>query len=60
MMKFENYIKEFLLFLELERGYSPRTIQFYESDLDKYSDFVHKNKIQFSNINKDLIFDFHA
>ena len=60
MMKFDNYKKEFLLFLELERGYSPRTIQFYESDLDRYSDFVHKNKIQFSNINKDLIFDFHA
>ena len=60
MMKFENHKKEFLLFLELERGYSPRTIQFYKSDLDQYSEFVHKNKIQFSNINKDLIFDFHA
>ena len=59
-MKFENHKKEFLLFLELERGYSPRTIQFYKSDLDQYSDFVNKNKIQFSNINKDLIFDFHA
>ena len=57
MMKFENHKKEFLLFLELERGYSPRTIQFYKSDLDQYSDFVHKNKIQFSNINKELIFD---
>ena len=60
MMKFESHKKEFLLFLELERGYSPRTIQFYKSDLDQYSDFVYKNKIQFSNIDKDLIFDFHA
>ena len=29
MMKFEDYKKEFLLFLELERGYSEQTINTY-------------------------------
>jgi len=59
-MKFEDHKKEFLLFLELERGYSNRTIKFYNSDLNQYSSFISKNKIQYSKINKDLIFDFHA
>jgi site-specific recombinase XerD len=59
-MKFEDHKKEFLLFLELERGYSNRTIEFYNSDLNQYSSFISKNKIQYYKINKDLIFDFHA
>ena len=59
-MKFEDHKKEFLLFLELERGYSNRTIEFYNSDLNQYSSFISKNKIQYYKINKDLIIDFHA
>ena len=59
-MKFKDYQKEFLLFLELERGYSNRTIEVYNRDLNQYSIFISKSKINYCKINKDLIFDFQA
>ena len=59
-MKFKDYQKEFLLFLELERGYSDRTIEVYNRDLNQYSMFISKSRINYCKINKDLIFDFQA
>ena len=40
MMKFEDYKKEFLLFLELERGYSEQTIDTYKRGIDRYLLFI--------------------
>ena len=49
MMKFKDYQKEFLLFLELERGYSDRTIEVYRQRFKSiFSIFIQKNKIQFT------------
>ena len=59
-MKFKDYQKEFLLFLELERGYSDRTIEVYNRDLNKYRIFISKNRINYCKVNKDIIFDFQA
>ena len=59
-MKFKDYKKEFLLFLELERGYSDRTIEVYNRDLNQYRIFISKNRINYCKVNKDIIFDFQA
>ena len=59
-MQFKDYQKEFLLFLELERGYSDRTIEVYNRDLNQYSVFINKNRIDYCRINKEIIFDFQA
>tara|TARA_B100001250_G_scaffold188732_1_gene162150 strand:- start:15 stop:929 length:915 start_codon:yes stop_codon:yes gene_type:complete len=59
-MKFKDYQKEFLLFLELERGCSDRTIEVYNRDLNKYRIFISKNRINYCKVNKDIIFDFHT
>lgn len=58
-MKFEDYQKEFLLFLELERGYSNETIKTYNRGLNKFSSFIKKTKINYLKLNKNLILDFH-
>ena len=60
MMKFEDYKKEFLLFLELERGYSEQTIDTYKRGIDRYLLFIKKKKINYLKIDKDLILDFQA
>ena len=60
MMRFEDYHKEFLLFLELERGYSEQTIINYNRDITKYFLFIKKEKINYLRIDKELIFDFQA
>jgi len=59
-MKFKDYQKEFLLFLELERGCSDHTIEVYNRDLNKYRIFISKNRINYCKVNKDIIFDFQA
>jgi len=59
-MKFKDYQKEFLLFLELERGSSDRTIEVYNRDLNKYHIFISKNRINYCKVNKEIIFDFHT
>ena len=50
MMKFEDYKKEFLLFLELERGYSEQTIDTYKRGIDRYLLFIKKKKINYLKI----------
>lgn len=60
MMRFEDHHKEFLLFLELERGYSEQTISSYNRDITRYFLFIKKEKINYLRIDKELIFDFQA
>ncbi len=60
MMRFEDHHKEFLLFLELERGYSEQTIINYNRDITRYFLFIKKEKINYLRIDKELIFDFQA
>ena len=43
-MKFEEHQKEFLLFLELERGYSEETINTYNRSINRYYLFIKKIK----------------
>ena len=59
-MKFEEHQKEFLLFLELERGYSEGTINTYNRGINRYYLFIKKAKINYLKIDKDLILDFQA
>lgn len=59
-MKFEEHQKEFLLFLELERGYSKETINTYNRSINRYYLFIKKAKINYLKIDKDLILDFQA
>jgi len=59
-MKFEEHQKEFLLFLELERGYSEGTINTYNRSINRYYLFIKKAKINYLKIDKDLILDFQA
>ena len=40
MKKFENSKNEFLLFLELDRGYSIQTISAYRRDIELYHPMV--------------------
>ena len=60
MMKFKDHQKEFLLFLELERGYSEETINTYNRSINRYYLFIKKAKINYLKIDKDLILDFQA
>lgn len=39
-MRIETYIKQFIHYIEVERGFSPRTIEAYKHDLNKFVDFL--------------------
>lgn len=55
----QEQIKQFLHYLEVERGFSPRTIQAYEYDLIKFADFLlKKNKSTVTDITKNHIREF--
>ncbi|MFA5228638.1 MAG: site-specific tyrosine recombinase/integron integrase [Candidatus Paceibacterota bacterium] len=43
-MTIKKYIEQFLHYLEVERGFSPRTIKAYDYDLIKFTDFLIENK----------------
>ncbi len=59
MKKFENSKNEFLLFLELDRGYSIQTISAYRRDIELYQNFVEENKLNYLKAKKEIIFDFN-
>jgi len=55
----QKQIKQFLHYLEVERGLSPRTIRAYEYDLNKFANFLlDKNNPSLSNIIKNDIREF--
>ena len=60
MKKFENSKNEFLLFLELDRGYSIQTISAYRRDIELYQNFVEENKLNYLKAKKEIIFDFQS
>ena len=52
-MKWQNAIKDYQLFLKIERGLSQNTIDSYTRDLKKLSVFLDKNEINVSPISID-------
>ena len=59
-MKWQNAIRDYQLFLKLERGLSKNTIVSYTKDLEKLLSFLNKNEIVISpiKINNDIIKNF--
>ncbi|HPN73093.1 MAG TPA: site-specific tyrosine recombinase XerD [Candidatus Omnitrophota bacterium] len=53
-----DHIKNFIYFLEAERGVSPNTVKSYFSDLNKLSDFLERSKKDFSSATRDDILSF--
>lgn len=51
----EAMIKEFLITLEKEYGFSLETIKTYEYNINLFQDFLKAKKIEFLKINKDVI-----
>lgn len=55
----KKQIEQFLHFLEVERGLSPRTIQAYKYDLNKFANFLlNKNYPKVDNVTKNDIREF--
>jgi len=54
-MKWQNSIKDFQLFLKIERGLSQNTIDSYSRDLLKLVSFLQENKINHSPISIDEV-----
>ena len=59
-MKWKNAIKDFQLYLKIERGLSKNTINSYTRDLEKLLLFLEQNEISISpiSINKNIIHNF--
>lgn len=57
-----NSIKEFLIYLEVERNFSSNTIFAYKTDLEQFSDFLFSKKEDFKkeDVTKDLVREFLA
>ena len=52
-MKWQNAIRDYQLYLKIERGLSQNTIDAYSRDLEKLSLFLEENNINFSPISID-------
>jgi integrase/recombinase XerD len=52
-MKWQNAIRDYQLYLKIERGLSPNTVDSYSRDLDKLSLFLDENEINFTPITID-------
>lgn len=59
-MKWKNAIKDYQLYLKIERGLSQNTLDSYTRDLEKLILFLEQNKISISpiSINKNIIHNF--
>ena len=60
MMKFDKVKKEFLDFLEFDKGYSDRTIENYDRDITKFEIYITEYSINYKKLSKENIFDFHS
>ena len=56
-MKWQNAIRDFQLFLKIERGLSHNTIDSYTRDLEKLMLFLEDNEINYSPITIDEEYD---
>lgn len=54
----ENYRKEYIIFLELEKGLSANTVSNYLRDLDKLIDYVNVNKLDISALDLKTLEEF--
>lgn len=53
--KMDKDISEFLIYLEKERNYSENTINSYQSDLIIYRDYLTSKKINYKEVDKNII-----
>ena len=59
-MKWKNAIRDYQLYLKIERGLSKNTIESYTRDLEKLNLFLNNNEINSSpiDIDKDIVQQF--
>ncbi len=60
MKKFDIVKKEFLDFLEFDKGFSERTIENYDRDISKFQLYITEFSIDYKKLSKENIFDFHS
>ena len=53
MKKFDIVKKEFLDFLEFDKGYSERTIENYDRDISKFEVYITEFSINYKKLSKD-------
>ena len=59
MQKFKIIKKDFFEFLEYDKGYSRKTIESYSRDIKKFEVYIEEFSINFKQLSKENIFDFH-
>ena len=59
MQKFKTIKKNFFEFLEYDKGYSRKTIESYSRDIKKFEVYIEEFSINFKQLSKENIFDFH-
>ena len=59
MQKFKTIKKNFFEFLEYDKGYSRKTIESYNRDIKKFEVYIEEFSINFKQLSKENIFDFH-
>ena len=59
MQKFKTIKKNFFEFLEYDKGYSRKTIESYDRDIKKFEVYIEEFSINFKQLSKENIFDFH-
>ena len=52
-MKFNTVKKEFLDFLEFDKGYSERTIENYDRDISKFEVYITEFSINYKKLSKE-------
>ena len=60
MKKFDKIKKDFLDFLQYDKGYSERTIENYQRDITKFEVYITEFSINYKKLSKENIFDFHS
>ena len=56
MKKFDIVKKEFLDFLEFDKGYSERTIENYDRDISKFEVYITEFSINYKKLSKENTF----
>tara|TARA_B100000941_G_scaffold134308_1_gene95219 strand:+ start:32 stop:946 length:915 start_codon:yes stop_codon:yes gene_type:complete len=59
VQKFKTIKKNFFEFLEYDKGFSRKTIESYNRDIKKFEVYIEEFSINFKQLSKENIFDFH-